>query len=219
MGFDVGIYASGTSWAMRTEGRSGLEDRLDGFFGDAGDCVGAGTSLVDGGWDLAYQVEGTVEEWLPKLLGFLRAWGVPPDTELVVTTDEELEAGAEGRKMPVYPTPDRPLTREELLADPLGNVWTLGVAPAWVGEAFAADKRFHDAAVAALAWSIDEADDLSLAGGWRDLLAAGLSPGQAADLVGHLARRFESKPGSWRRDLADAFPGCPTLPPFTDEDD
>src|SRR5262249_55341626 len=120
--------------------------------------------------------------------------------------------------IPVYPTPERPPSREEFLADPLGHVWTRGVAPVWIGEAFAADKRFHDAAVSALAWSIDKVEDLGLVGGWRDLLAVGLSPAQAADLVGRLARRYEAKPGEWRRDLAEAFPGCPNLPPFEDED-
>src|SRR5207253_515887 len=86
MGFDIYIHSAQTSPAMESEGRSGLENDLEGFLGDAGRLSGAGFGVGSSSWnvDLALHDDEHWREWVEGVVQFLRAWGVPADTELVV---------------------------------------------------------------------------------------------------------------------------------------
>src|SRR5262249_30432490 len=132
MGFELDV-SGGRSPSIEREGAHGLGDEIKEFFGAAVECLGSGAYCIDeDSWYLSYWIDGTEEEWLPRLIDFLRAWGVPRDARLGVLTDEEHKRDADYRFFDVYPQTERSLTRDEFLADPLGHVWAEGVAPEWV---------------------------------------------------------------------------------------
>jgi hypothetical protein len=81
---DIYIYSSKSSPALRSEGRGGLEDDLEEFLSAAGEVTGGGAGNTGWNIDLHFHDASELEQWLERLAGFLRDWGVPDDTFLDV---------------------------------------------------------------------------------------------------------------------------------------
>jgi hypothetical protein len=98
---DIFLYSSKSSPALQREGRGGLEDDLDEFFGDAGEVTGGGSGNT--GWNLDMRLfdASDLERWLERLTAFLRNWGVPDDAFLDVLVTEG------PRRVDVFPKVDQ----------------------------------------------------------------------------------------------------------------
>jgi hypothetical protein len=108
---NVYIHSSQTSPALQCEGRDGLEDDLNEFLGDEEHCGGGGAG--GGMWnvDLDIEGEGDWEGRVTRLVEFLRAWGVPPDTMLTVLPPL-WEPGMPTREVSVFPSAEDTVERK-----------------------------------------------------------------------------------------------------------
>jgi hypothetical protein len=86
MSFDLYIHSAQSSPRMEVEGRYGLEDDLEEFLGEAGRLSGAGVGIGSLQWNIDLELDGDEhwQAWVDRVVRFLREWGVPADTELVV---------------------------------------------------------------------------------------------------------------------------------------
>ena len=82
---EVFVYSRQGNQKLVEEGRQGLEDDLEAFLDGAGEVTGGGSGEV--GWNIDLEINTPwpfARRWVPRLCGFLRQWGVPPDTYLMV---------------------------------------------------------------------------------------------------------------------------------------
>jgi hypothetical protein len=93
------IYSCRRSQNLQTEGLGGLEDDLDEFLGSAGEVTGSGAGAA--GWNVDLELDAGVDApvWLDQLFAFLRAWGLPEDTYVVIPADDR---GTEARSLAVF---------------------------------------------------------------------------------------------------------------------
>ena len=88
-----------------------------------------------------------LEEWIERLVTFLRGWGVPRDAELVILPPGWVE-GMDTRSVKVFPPAGgTALAHEAFLADPVRLVWAEGVAPEWISEAYGRNEGFREAVI------------------------------------------------------------------------
>lgn len=99
---DIFIYSSQSSPALEV-GLSALEDDLDELLSDVGEITGGGVGI--GGWniDIALNDGVPVEEWVERLVVFLREWGVPQDTYFLIVPSDWIE-GQPQRRVAVFET-------------------------------------------------------------------------------------------------------------------
>jgi hypothetical protein len=78
-----------------------LVDDLEDFLGPAGEVTGKGSGLA--GWNIDIELgDGeSVWDWVPRLLQFLRDWGIPRDAYLRVFPPDWVE-GTDGKRVNVY---------------------------------------------------------------------------------------------------------------------
>jgi hypothetical protein len=102
----VYINSDRSSPALESEGRSGLEDDIDEFLGADGQVSGGGAGMGSWNVDLELSAEGDWEARVERLAQFLRSWGVPEDTELVILPPG-WEPGMESRRISLFPDSSR----------------------------------------------------------------------------------------------------------------
>lgn len=80
------VLVCGAEWssALEAAGVPGLEDDLHEFLGDAGEALGSGVGCGLWSVDLALNDGVSPEIWVDRLVGYLREWGAPPDTQVRV---------------------------------------------------------------------------------------------------------------------------------------
>jgi hypothetical protein len=89
------------------EPRGGLEDDLEDAFGDVLEVTGGGGGIRGWNIDLELADDETLEHVLPRLVRFLREWGVPEDTYLNIYPPD-WEEGQEPRRVDVFSEPADP---------------------------------------------------------------------------------------------------------------
>ncbi len=80
MATDIFIYSE----AYMNDARGALEDDLEVLLGNVGEVTGGG--LGASGWniDLVIHDDDLADDWIPKIVTFLRQWGVPCETYLQI---------------------------------------------------------------------------------------------------------------------------------------
>ena len=83
------------------EARGSLEDDLEDFLGEAGEVTGGGGG--ERGWNIDLELfeDESAEQWIERLVVFLREWGVPEDAYLKVFPDDWVQ-GTEPRRVAVF---------------------------------------------------------------------------------------------------------------------
>ncbi len=106
MATSVRVTAKQSSPAMQQAGRIGLEEELEDLLGDAGEVGDGGSGSM--GWDVNLELfdDAEVQPWVEKLTAFLRTWGAPADTAIIIYPPLLPGEKPAPQRVAVFPEPD-----------------------------------------------------------------------------------------------------------------